>query len=260
MRTLLLICCVFFVGQLSAAENCHLTLKHDLRITAQDVSLQAEEQPLWRISNSGQLWLAEQLHPTDASTAALLQQYQQSVRQQAFSTLNLVNNALQLATSALEQTFAGLTGQSDMEQSALQPAFAHLRQSLDLVVRQQGDTLLLNGSKLEQLDQAFGPEFDAAMEDMVQQLMGNMLMHVGKSMLSGSGSFEDRMNAFGERMETMGEQLEQNMQGKALALEEQAATLCAELEQLQQLERQLQQQLPAMQPFTLVTLHNTKAE
>lgn len=257
MKALLLTAAVTISNPAVAEQSCQFQLEHDLLISPTQLVLQQQQQPLWRIDPQGRLWLANKEQTTDAESRALLQQYQAGIRQQANSTVELVTDAMLLASTAVGQVLTELTGKSLQDHPALQQVMAKIQLSTDNIIIRNGDTLELRGSQMSTLDQAFGPEFDAAIENLVEESMGNIMLQIGKAMVNGQGNFEQRMEAFGQRMEKFGEQLEQNMQQKASVLEQRGEAMCQQVEQLDQLESQIQQRLPVMQDFDLFNTQKT---
>ncbi|CAM5182322.1 DUF2884 family protein [Alishewanella longhuensis] len=251
MKTLLIATSLLLASQAQANTSCNFTLEHDLLINNQVVALQTNQQDLWRIDNNGQLWLAGQKHTTDADTRQLLRQYQTGVRQQATMTVEIVSQAMLLATDALSQVVSELTGKPVTASPAIQQAFVNIQHTTDAIIVKNDDTLELKGSQLSKLDHAFGDEFSRAIEDLVQDSIGNIMLQIGKAMMSGQGSFEQRMEAFGQRMEHFGNQLEQRLQAKADLIEQDSEALCAQMQELNTLESRIQQRIPAMAQFDL---------
>lgn len=252
MKTLLIISSLLMAGQGNANQQCQLQLNNDLLIERQQVQLLSNNQPLWRINNDGKLWLDNQPVKTDADTRKLLQQYQQGVRQQAEDTVLIVTEAMSLASTAVEQVLTELTGKPLSKNKPLQQVLQNIHHSTDSIIVRRGEQLEIRGSQLHQLDKAFGPEFDAAIEQLVQESMGSILWQLGKAMMGGSGDFEQRMNAFGQRIELFGEQLEQSMTASATVLEQRGDALCQQLQQLDQLETAIQLKIPAMVKYDVV--------
>ena len=169
----------------------------------------------------------------------------------------LVEDALVLAADAVNSVVTELTGDSLQQHPVLQTALDKIRTTTAGVVERSGDTINVYGSRFDNIDQAFGPEFEQAIEEAVTSSMGSIFTIIGKAMASGEGTFEQRMEAFGQRMEKCGEQLEHNMQQKASALEQRGEAMCQQVEQLDQLESQIQQRLPVMQDFDLFNTQKT---
>ncbi|WP_337880113.1 DUF2884 family protein [Rheinheimera sp.] len=237
-----------------AAESsqCNLQLKQDLRITPALVELSERGQSLWQIDAQGNLWLNGKTQQINAEQRELLLQYQAGLRDQTEKTVVLVGDAMKLAVSAVGQAMTELTGKDLAEFDGLQSALQKVELTTDELIVRDGQSIEIRGSQMQQLDEAFGPEFEQAIEDAVQESMGSVLWQMGLAMMSGDGDFEQRMNSFGERMELVGEQIEQSVELKASALEQQGDALCQNLQALNQVETRLQQQLPAFAAYDLL--------
>lgn len=232
-------------------QSCNIEFDKDLVINSRSVQLQDSGNTLWLISDEGRLTLHGKTMKVDNETRELLRDYQAGIRQQTVETVALVEDALLMASEALTTVLNELSGKSLDEYPAMQQALAKISDAANQVVVQDGDNTYLYGSRLENIDQAFGPEFEQAIEEAVTQSMGSIMMLVGKAMTSGEGNFEQRMEAFGAKMEKFGENLEAKMDIKAAALEQRGDALCAQVTELDALETRIQQQIPAMQQYDL---------
>jgi len=251
MKTLFIATSLLISSQANANTSCNLTLEHDLLINQQLVTLQSNQQDIWRIDTTGQLWLADKKHTTDTDTQQLLAQYQHGVRNQATATVEIVSQAMLLATEALSHVVTELTGKPLTANPEMQQALNRIKETTDSLIIRGDSTLELKGSQLSKLDQAFDDEFSQTIENLVQDSMGNILMQMGKAMMSGQGNVEQRMETFGQKMTHFGNQLEQRLQAKAKQLEQDSDALCVELQHLNTLENDIQQRIPAMAQFDL---------
>jgi len=257
MKTLL-IATGFALTSISSAvmahegQSCDINFDKDLVINSELVSMKDAGTELWRINNDGQLWLDGKVISTDSNTRALLRDYQAGVRTQTLETVALVEDALVLAADAVNSVLTELTGDSLDSHPALQNAMDKIKTGSERVVVRNGDTIELYGSRFDSMDDAFGEEFEQAIEEAVTSSMGSILMLVGQAISSGEGNFEQRMEAFGERMERFGEDLEARMDVQSQALEQRGESMCANLQQLDVLESQIQQAIPQMQKYDLI--------
>lgn len=251
MKILVLTGSLLLANQAYAANNCQFQLENDLIINPQSVTLQTPQQELWRIDNTGKLWLNGKAHDVNTDTQQLLQQYQSGVRQQASTTVEVVVQALQLSTEAITQVVSELSDKPITEHASIQKALAAVQQTTDELIVRSGNTLELRGSKFEQLDTVFDDEFSKAISELAEESAGNILQRIGQAMSGSEGSFEQRMESFGQRMEQFGETLEQSIQAKADLLEQKSAALCADTQKLEALETELQQRIPALKAYDL---------
>ncbi|KKO45160.1 hypothetical protein WG68_12085 [Arsukibacterium ikkense] len=238
-------------------HSCNIEFDKDLVIDSSSVQLQDNGKTLWQINKDGQLSLNGKTILVNNDTRLLLRDYQAGIRSQTSQTVALVEDALLMANEALTTVLNELTGKSLDDYPAMQKALSKISDAANQVVVQDGDNTYLYGSRLHNIDQAFGPEFEQAIEEAVSQSMGNIMLLVGKAMVSGEGSFEQRMEAFGQRMEKFGENLEARMELKASALEQRGEAICAQVTTLDALETRIQQQIPAMQQYDLFNNGNS---
>ncbi|MDX1391652.1 MAG: DUF2884 family protein [Rheinheimera sp.] len=232
-------------------NSCNINFDKDISISSELVSMQQGDTELWRINNNGQLWLDGRAVDTDGDTQKLLREYQAGIRTQTLETVALVEDALVLAADAVDSVLTELTGDSLQDNPSLQQALDNIKTSTESIVVRRGDTINVYGSRFDNIDQAFGPEFEQAIEEAVTSSMGNILMLVGKAMSSGEGNFEQRMEAFGEKMQRFGDDLAARMETKAQLLEQRGDAMCGNLQQLDALESQIQQAIPKMQQYDL---------
>lgn len=241
-------------------NNCNITLENDLLINSQQVSLNDAGTELWRISNDGKLWIDGKTVQVDRQTTALLQQYQAGIRSQTLETLELVEDALVLAADAVNTVLTELTGKPLEKHPAMQTALDNIRTASERIVVRDGDNIAVHGSRMQNMDDAFGAEFEQAIEQAVTQSMGSVLMLVGQAISSGEGNFEQRMEAFGKKMERFGEDLEARIEAKADGLEHRGELMCSNIKQLNQLESDIQQAVPAMQKYDLIQVSDNKSD
>ena len=213
-------------------HSCNINFDKDISITSELVSMKDAGTELWRINSNGQLWLDGRQVETDRDTQKLLKDYQAGVRTQTLETVALVEDALVLAADAVNSVLTELTGDTLDSHPSLQNAMDKIKTSTETVVKRNGDSVEIYGSRFDNIDDAFGEEFEQAIEEAVTSSMGSILMIVGKAMSSGEGNFEQRMEAFGEKMERFGEDLEARMESKAQLLEQRGDAMCANLQQL----------------------------
>ncbi|MDP4535976.1 DUF2884 family protein [Alkalimonas collagenimarina] len=232
-------------------QQCNFQLQHDLTMTPQQLTLSSGSTELWRIDQAGQLWVEQQLQSTSPAQREQLQQYREGVYQQGKTTVHIVVEAMDLAYSAVDQVLTELTGRPLSQHKSMQAALQKVAEVQSRIIVEQGDTLLIRGSQFDALGHAFGSEFEAAIEEVVESSMSSIFWQLGKAFFSGEGSFEQRMEAFGERMEKFGSELEASMDLKAAALEQRGDTLCEQIQQLTVLEQDLISELPKLAPYAL---------
>jgi hypothetical protein len=235
-------------------HSCNIKFDKDLSISSELVSIRGGGAELWRINSQGQLWLDGKAVDTDSNTQHLLREYQAGIRTQTLETVAMVEDALLLATDAVNTVVTELSGEALDTYPALQTALDKVKATSTSIVSRSGNNIDIYGSRFDGIDNAFGEEFEQAIEEAITSSMGSIMMIVGKAMTSGEGDFAQRMEAFGNKMERFSADLEAKMEHKTQALEQRGESMCASLKQLDALESQIQQALPQMQKYDLFEL------
>jgi len=241
-----------FSGTVAAKSQCSLQFNDDLLINQQEVQLQRAEKSLWRISKDGALWINDASVDTDTQTRQQLAQYQAGLRQSAADTVVLVTDAAELASTAITRVIQQFGVDGTEQQRRIDQSLQSMRTSINKMINQDGETIRIYGSKLTHLDQGFADELSAAAEQSMQDVAGNVLIMVGQALTSHDGNFEQRMAAFSQDMDQFSEQLDAELEQQSSALEQRGQQICSQLQQLDQLEQQIQAQVPAMAAHDLI--------
>lgn len=254
-----LMCSIFLVLSTAGytAEQCALTLQDDLKVSPSLVSMQRADTELWRIDTKGQLWLAQQKYNTDTATQQQLKAYQQGIRTQVTASASLMDDSLQLARSVLDQNVKATTGQSLADNPELQQPVSQLEERLEQLIRRQDGTIYVYGSQLRSADKNLAREAEQSIQQAVAQISGQMMLTLGQNVLQSPGSATEKMQSFRAKMQTFGSQLKTDMQKNSKNLQQRGQHICQQLQALDQLEQNIQQQVPAMSPYDLI---NTQAE
>lgn len=251
----LLIAATLLIGTTSAHEQqCNIQLDKDLIITPDSVTIQSNNIELWRINSQGKLWLETKSMPTDNKTQQQLQQFQADIRQQTGQTIALVEDALVLASDAINTVVSELTGEPVSNSSAINTAMAKVKAYSDSLMHTQQDNITVYGSRFNTADKVFDQAFEQAIEQTVTQSIGSIMQIVGKALTSSEGSFEQRMTAFADKMENFGSQLEQKIESQVSTLEQRGKALCDSLHKLDKLETDIQQAIPQMRQYDLIEI------
>ncbi|KKL01289.1 DUF2884 family protein [Rheinheimera mesophila] len=235
-----------------ASDQCALTLQDDLKVSPSVVSMQRGEQELWRIDTKGQLWLAQQKSTASPETQQHLKAYQQGIRTQVTASAALMDDSLQLARSVLDHNVQAVTGMSLAENPELQQPVEQLEQQLNQLVQRQGDAIYVYGSQLRSADKNLAKEAEQKIQQAVARISGQMMLTLGQNALQSPGTAAEKMQSFRSKMQNFGSQLKADMQKNSKNLRQRGQQICQQLKSLDQLEHQIQQQLPAMAPYDLI--------
>ncbi|BDY03548.1 DUF2884 family protein [Ferrimonas sp. YFM] len=233
---------------LAQNQQCDFSFNHDLVISDTKLEVMEKGRTLY-LFEDGRLWVEGDSVSLDGSQQDAMNDFQLAVYNQMPATMEVIEKALEMASIALDAV-ATEFAELGVDMNNLRDVADTLAQSVrEKIALDDGSYRLVSGD-FDQFGDQFDQEFERQLETAITQSMGAIMMQMGSAMVNGEGEgFEAKMEAFGERMERMGEELEQRFAGQEQVLEAQAEELCRSWQQLDEMENQLLQQIPELEPF-----------
>lgn len=238
-------------ANIQADGSCNLQLHNDLYASETFVALKAGDQDLWRINADGTLYIQGTKQSVTPEKSAVLAEYQQGVYQQTATVVEIMDEAMEMASYALASVFGELLGENHRSVKRMNKLGDQLQVEFSEVAYHAEGTYVVKGSEFEAFGDRLGETIEAEVESIVKSSMGSMLIMVGKALLKGNGSIDDRMAQFEERMEAFGENLEREMESRAAVIEEKADQMCGDIQYLAHLEDEIALEAPAFAEFRL---------
>lgn len=229
--------------QLPQDQHCNMKLEHDLALTEQYTALYAEGAEMWRIDASGSVYLNDEAQRLSYEEQALALEYRDGLTRQAANVIEIMDDAIDIADVALTTAFTELFGERSRATRRVGAVTEMLRDELALVGSYDNQVYRLNGSALDTFDSRFSERLEEEMESIIMDSMGSMLMMVGRALIGGKGSFDERMEQFEMRMERMAETLEAEVDSRAAQIEQKAERMCDDMQVLAAVERNLAKSL-----------------
>ncbi len=230
------------------SNDCQVTLNYDITVEPNKLVISKKQNEVYRIE-LGKLYVdGNKVELTDQQQQ-LINQYATEFSKQLPEVIDLVHDAVEMATTAVSMVLTPMFG--DGVGAKIDTMMTSLNNRVDKVAYQQGEYFYL-GATESSLKETFGKEFEQEMEQLVQSSIGSFMMMLGSQMLSGDGeSFEQKMQAFSSKMEQVGQDIEVQLEQQSQQLEQRADTLCENFQQLTVLEQQLREQIPQLEQYAL---------
>ncbi|GIU42441.1 YggN family protein [Shewanella algidipiscicola] len=230
-------------------SQCEVSLNYDVAVEPQKLVISEAEKEVYRIE-VGKLYVDGVEVQLDAKQRTLINQYADEVSRQLPEVIDLVHDAVSIASTAVSMALTPLLG--DASGAKIDEMMTELSQRIDTVAYQNGDKFYL-GATESSLEETFGQEFEQQMEQLVQSSIGSMMMTLGSEMMKGDGdSFEQKMQAFATKMDNVGKDIEVQIEQQSNDLQQRADKLCDDFQQLVALESQLRQQVPELTAYPLM--------
>lgn len=234
-----------------SAKNCDLTFQNTLRISPHQVEIATANQQTMVVESNGAVTVAGKSLPLSPAEQSQMQDYADNLRGQVPQVAEIAMDGVKLAGAALDEVGAafGIDSMTDM-----QTLMDDVAKEIEHGFYQDG-TFVMDQGGFDAIGDTFDAEFDAkietAMEQMVMESIGSLLVTLGTELLTAGGDF----NKFEQRMENMGKQIEEKVERQAANLEQRANGLCLAFAELAKQEDEIQQQLPQLKAYDVFALN-----
>jgi len=235
------------------ADDCSVDLQHDIRIEQQQIQVLDGGAQVYAIDADNRLWVDGAEVELDADAKADIEQFADGLRDELPRLVDTVNQALALAMDAIQQVTTELFSGSEFADD-LSEMLDELKFKLEEHFYHQDDVTFIAQQGDDWMEDAFGEEFEQAISESVVKLSGQLLAELGATLLSGEGSFEQRVEAFAEDIERKAEVIERNVESRAKLLEDSALQQCERFEALAELEDKVQKAIPQLKDAELLRI------
>ncbi|MCE9678036.1 YggN family protein [Shewanella sp. AS1] len=238
-------------------SHCEVSLNYDVAVEPKKFVVSEADKEVYRVE-LGKLYVEGKEVELDAKQQQLVSQYADEVGKQVPEVIDLVHDAVAIATTAVSMALTPLLG--DAAGANVDAMMARLSERIDDIAYQQGDRFYL-GATESSIEKTFGDEFEQEMEQLVQNSIGSIMMSIGSEMMNGDGgSFEEKMEAFSAKMDNVGKDIEAQLEQQSAELENRADKLCDNFQQLALLESQMREAVPELESYPLMKLQGPLAK
>ncbi len=174
-----------------------------------------------------------------APEQTLTKSYYKGVEETIPMAVDITIEALSITNLALTEVFTGLLGEKNSISSKIDSRLGKVASSIKEHVYQNPDSLTFNSEYLKR-DLGLGNDVDQEIQKIQEEIMtaamGELLLIVGQSMMSGNNDFVGLQ----KRMENIGDEIEEKAGRVGKQLEKKTTVLCEKLKSLDDTEDQLQ--------------------
>jgi len=234
-----------------AHDSCQIDFYGGVTINKSSVAFSQHNKPLYKIVDDELLYVKGEAVSLSSSQQALVTQYSQDIKAIVPKVKRVALEGVDLAVEGVNLAFDELLGKGNNLGRDLTESLTEIRDEVDQNLNlAEGITIDESGFSGENiLGDNFEARIESVMEDAVRNSIGTLLVAIGQEMLFSGGD----MDAFETRMETFGEQIEHEMESRAEVLEVQAEALCADLQDIDQLEDRLTAEIDELSEFNLLS-------
>ncbi len=240
-------------------NDCSIDLHNGVTVTPKFVKVFDRHDTLFQIEKNGAMSVDGKSVDLTASQQKIAADYANGLRDVVPQAVDIAVNAMEIATVGVNTAFTALFGENSDIEYKVNQIIEKTKDEINENINHSGDEYTIGPNSFDNLEDAFDEDFEKEIEKVAMSSMGSIFSLLGDAMSSGEGDFEQRMEAFGEKMEKMGEKLETTMEAHGEKLEEQAEALCMQLKEVDELETQLQQQVPQFAKYELLDMEEKRS-
>lgn len=235
------------------SQQCQVALESSVTISPNFIKVFSGDQVYYHIDQDGELTINGD-HKLDLTPEqqALAAQFGQSLRETVPQTLHLIEEAMDLASVSVSSTFEHIFEQDNDLGEQISELIQQAKQQLKQRFQQQEDHITLNQQNLDNMDDLFSEEFTQQVQALTMKSMGSLFNMIGDALSDEQGDLQSRLQAFTQRMEKMGKKLEEALSTQSQQIHNQTKQLCQQIITLDDIESQLQQQIPQISQYNLI--------
>jgi hypothetical protein len=237
-----------------SSEACDINLNGDLNFAKNTLVITTQKNEQVKITNAYTVFVDGKELSLSKEETKWVQAYYDGIEQSIPQVMTVAAEGMNIANYAVTEVLRGLLGTESKVASQLETKLNGLYGQLKSHVYQNPESLTFDTATLEK-DLGFGSDYEAEVDSIVSEVMenamGEFLVQMGRSMLSGEGSID----SFEERMNNMGDSIESKIEGQTESLEKEAKKLCEMMTSIDESETRVQK-IKGLVNLDLLTKNN----
>lgn len=253
MRTLLLAGLLSLSTHYAVANECEINFAGNIQLENSILSIETDGYKKIVINQQNQLFVNGKKVTLSSYQQNLVSDYYAGIYAVAPQAAAIASDAIKLASVTVNEVFYELLGSDSDAVDGLTDKFDELSQHIHSNFYASNGEIRLNSNDFEDgnfLLQEWEHEFEEAVEEVVANSVGHLLISLGSQILFSGGD----MDAFESRMEHFAQDIEQRVEFQGSALEARAETLCLSLVDVDKTEEKLQSAIDELADLNVVQI------
>jgi len=261
VKNTLLACTFYCLASLTSinvlAMQCSVSLNYGVIINPSHIRIIDGSVTVMQVNGAAQLFIAGREIPLSTQQQQLMTDFSVGIRQQIPEIVSIAIESVDIGLKAVNKVIGGLTGENSASQQKIQTKFDELKWHMRARFNQSANNYYIAPQDLDDFDNIFTGEFEAEIEEIIENSVGTILLAVGEAMITDLDSdrnLEQRITTFDERMNNIGKGLELEMSESAEVLEDKAVKFCLKMSELNKIEEQLILSIPAFSHLNIINI------
>ncbi len=247
-----LLCCLLSLLSWSVAANeCQMGFRHGILISPEQIRVLTNDRTQFQINHDKQLFIQGEWITLSAQDTQLLALYSQGMRKFVPQVVAIAVDSVELGLSAIEGMLIGVGNKSQQEEwQALVRETTY--QLMSRFVR-SGEHFYLAPQSLHEMDAFLHGELKTNLTGLAKNTVGAVWGALRDALRHTDDNFERTDSQGWQSVEQLIEKINQGLDAKAEEMETKSVLFCQRLLELDHIETQLQQQVPQLLAYDVVT-------
>ena len=238
----------------TALADCNMAFRYGLLIGPEHIRFMQNTRTYVQINNDRQLFVAGEWARLDAEDTELLHQYSTGLRKFIPEIVSLAVDGVEVGLSSIESMLSGLGSQS--QQAEWQALIRETTfQFMSRFVR-TGEYFYLAPQSLNELDHFLNRELKPQLSNLARHTVGAVWGALRDALQQSESNFERTDNQDLQSVEQLVDNISFGLDEKAIELEAKSALFCQRMRELDEIETSLQQRVPLLSQYDVVTEKN----
>ena len=243
---LLLMCCSWPTW----SNECNMAFRHGVLISPDQIRIQNASQTLFQMNGDKDLFIRGEWVTLDPAEQELVRQYAQGLRKFVPELVSIAVDSVEQGLTAIENMLVGIG--SSAQQEEWQALIRETTYQLTARFVRSGDHFYLAPQSLNELDAFLHGELKQELKDLAKYTVGAVWEALREALRQSEDDFERPESQNWQPADELVDKINQGLELKADELEQKSVLFCQRLTELDQIETQLQQRLPALLTYDVV--------
>ncbi len=246
----LLLCCL----PVTTFADCNMAFRYGLLIGPEHIRFMQNTRTYVQINHDQQLFVEGEWIKLSTEDTELLQQYSQGLRKFVPEIVSLAVDGVELGLSSIETMLSGLGSKS--QQAEWQALIRETTfQFMSRFVR-TGEYFYLAPQSLNELDHFLNRELKPRLSNLARHTVGAVWGALRDALRQSDSNFERTDNQDWQSVEQLVDKISFGLDEKMVELEAKSALFCQRMRELDEIETALQQRIPLLSQYDVVTEKN----
>lgn len=243
---------LMFCSWSGVANECNMAFRHGILISPEQIRIQDTNQTVFQINQDQDLFIRGEWITLNQAEQELVRQYAQGLRKFVPELVSIAVDSVELGLTAIENMLAGIG--STAQQEEWQALIRETTYQLTSRFVRSGDHFYLAPQSLNELDAFLHGELKQQLKDLAKYTVGAVWDALRDALRQTEDDFERSESQSWQPADELLAKINTGLDLKADELEQKSVLFCQRLTHLDHIETQLQQRLPQLLTYDVVTM------